>query len=61
MISVSDLAPVLAILGAIIFLDLQRVRFGKGALFILVTYITALLKDHYFNHCVTWFYTFVEQ
>ena len=26
----------------------------------LVTYITNI-KDHYFNHCVAWFYTFVKQ
>ena len=38
MISVSDLAPTLAILGIIIYL--QRVRFGKKELFMLVTYIT---------------------
>ena len=26
----------------------------------LVTYITKY-NDHYFNHCVAWFYTFVKQ
>ena len=26
----------------------------------VVTYITKY-KDHYFNHCVAWFYTFVKQ
>ena len=26
----------------------------------LVTYITKY-KDHYFNHCVAWFHTFVKQ
>ena len=60
MISVSDLAPALAILGVIIFKYLQRVGFGKRVLFMLVTFITKH-KDHYFNHCVAWFYTFVKQ
>ena len=32
MISVSDLAPALAILGVIIFYHLQRVRFGKNSI-----------------------------
>ena len=44
MISVSDLAPALAIPGVIIFQYLQRVRFGKRALFMLVTYITKNIK-----------------
>ena len=42
MISVSDLAPALAILGAITFLYLQRVCFGKRVSFMLLTYITKI-------------------
>ena len=55
-ISVSDLAPAIGILEVIIF----SIRFGKRVLFMLVTYITKY-NDHYFNHCVAWFYTFVKQ
>ena len=43
-ISVSDLAPALAILWVIIFKYLQCVRFGKIILFMLVTYITKNIK-----------------
>ena len=42
MISISDLAPALAILGVTMFQYLQCVRFGKRVLFMLVTYITKL-------------------
>ena len=45
MISVSDLAPALAILVVIIFQYLQRVRFGeKRVLFMLVTYKNKNIK-----------------
>ena len=45
MISVSELAPALAILKVIIFKYLQRVPFRKRVLFMLVTYITKLYRS----------------
>ena len=45
MISVSDLAPASAILEVIIFQYLQRVRFEKRVLFMLVTYITKVYRS----------------
>ena len=60
MISVSDLAPALAILGVIIFSIYSVSALEKSIIYVGNVY-NKKYKDHYFNHCVAWFYTFVKQ
>ena len=61
MISVSDLAPALAILWGYNILVSTLCPLWKNSIIYAGNVYIKKYKDHFFNHCVAWFYTFVKQ
>ena len=63
MISVSDLAPALAILGGIIFNIYLSTAYPlwKNSIIYAGNVYNNNKKNSIFNHCVDWFYTFMKQ